>query len=144
MRKSGLLFAIAFGWLMPEGAQAQQAYCAFYNDGTQTCGIPTLQSCEQSVSGVGGMCHPDDSAQIPPNFMQRWRAARQQNNYNTPSPPGLDDVPPPPGMPAAPSAAAPTARYCAIYYDGGSNCGFFSLEECEEAVRGVGGSCRNR
>jgi hypothetical protein len=134
-----VVFAIAL--LVTSGAKAQQAYCAFYNDGTESCGIPTLESCEDSVRGVGGRCHPDDSAQIPPNFFQRWQRAQQA--FQRPSSPALDNVPPPPGLSLAPSGpVAPVQRYCAFYSDGGSNCSFPSLDACENTVRGVGGVCR--
>lgn len=133
---------IALAWLMPGEAQAQQ-YCAFYNDGTQSCGIPTLQSCEDSVRGVGGMCHVDDSAQIPPNFLQRWRAAQQ--GYQKPSSPALDDVPPPPGLSLTPSGSfTPPQMYCAQFTDGTQTCGIPSLRSCEDTVRGVGGWCANQ
>ena len=79
-----------------------QPYCAFYNDGTSSCGIPTLQSCDASISGVGGYCGPDQSAQLRPNLIERL----EQNNLppsqlqpNTPQsqqPGGLNWMPPPP------------------------------------------------
>jgi len=141
MKMAGLLVAIAIALLATGDAKAQQAYCAFYNDGTQSCGIPTLQSCEDSVRGVGGMCHPDDSAQIPPNFFQRWRAAQQANSI--PRSPALDDVPPPPGLSLTPSGPmAPSLMYCANFNNGTQTCGIPSLAECEDTVRGVGGMCQ--
>lgn len=133
--------ALAFSMMAP--AHAQQAYCAFYSDGTQSCGIPSLQACEDSVRGVGGMCHVDDSAQIPPNFLQRWQRAQRAGQI--PHSPALDDVPPPPGLSLTPSGpVTPQQMYCAQYYDGTSNCGIASLRECEDTVRGVGGWCRNQ
>ena len=73
-------------------AQAQH-YCASDSDGTRKCGLPTLESCEQSVRGVGGSCDVDDSAQIPPNLMQRLFRPPPDS-----SPPAFDPdyVPPPP------------------------------------------------
>jgi hypothetical protein len=73
------------------GASGQ--YCANYSDGTQNCGIPTLESCQQSVSGVGGECGPDNSAAIPRNLMQRLFQPQPQ------TPPSIQDpdpMPPPP------------------------------------------------
>jgi hypothetical protein len=143
MKSAALLVAFALAWLLPDSAQAQQAYCAFYNDGTQSCGIPTLQSCEDSVRGVGGMCHVDDSAQIPPNFFQRWQNA--QRSYQKPSSPALDDVPPPPGLSLTPSGpVTPQQQYCAQFTDGTQTCGIPSLRACEDTVRGVGGWCANQ
>jgi hypothetical protein len=99
-----LLALVIGGALLSTPATAQ--YCANYSDGEKTCGIATLQMCEQSISGVGGYCGPDQSAQIPPNFMQR---RRQQMDPNRPpfmgdrplapseqAPGGLDWMPPPP------------------------------------------------
>ena len=51
-----------------------QPYCAMYDNGTQDCGIPTLQSCDQSISGVGGYCAPDTTSQLRPNLIDRLRA----------------------------------------------------------------------
>jgi len=31
-------------------------YCAWYEDGSSSCGFPTMSSCQASVSGVGGYC----------------------------------------------------------------------------------------
>jgi tetratricopeptide (TPR) repeat protein len=33
------------------------------------------------------------------------------------------------------------AAYCASYFNGGTNCGFSTLAQCLETVRGVGGQC---
>jgi hypothetical protein len=39
------------------GSSAQYRYCAQFSDGTSPdCGFSTLQMCEQSVTGVGGIC----------------------------------------------------------------------------------------
>jgi len=77
-----------------------QPYCAEYSDGTQSCGIPTLQSCWQSVSGVGGTCEPDNTAQLRPDLLSR-RRLQQAIEGNDPSsgennPPGGPDFMPPP------------------------------------------------
>jgi hypothetical protein len=81
---------------------AAQPYCAFYNDGTSSCGIPTLQSCDASISGVGGYCGPDQSAQLRPNLIERLEQDNlppPQLRPNTPQsqqPGGLNWMPPPP------------------------------------------------
>ena len=78
-----------------------QPYCAVYDNGSQNCGIPTLQSCQQSVSGVGGICEPDYTAQQRPDFFsgRRLRQAIEGDNpasgENNP-PGGPDFMPPPP------------------------------------------------
>jgi hypothetical protein len=77
-----------------------QPYCAVYDNGTQNCGIPTLQSCEQSVSGVGGICQPDNTAQLRPDFFSRRRLQQAIEGDNPSSgennPPGGPDFMPPP------------------------------------------------
>jgi hypothetical protein len=41
----------------PLYAQGQYAYCAQFSDGTSPdCGFATLQMCERSVTGIGGVC----------------------------------------------------------------------------------------
>jgi hypothetical protein len=100
--RAALLAAVAGSAPLPAAAQ----YCANYTDGTKSCGIPTLQSCEQSLSGVGGYCGPDQSAQIPDNLMQRWRQERDSSGQRFLHPPrpsedqpgGLNWMPPPPGQ----------------------------------------------
>ncbi len=42
---------------------------------------------------------------------------------------------------AALAAPAAAARYCARYTDGGTNCGFDSLQQCKATVSGTGGFC---
>jgi hypothetical protein len=94
----GVIFAVAFG----AGRTAQaQPYCAVYDDGEQNCGIPTLQSCEQSVSGVGGSCQPDTTSQLAPNPIDRFRAEQSGRDLAPPnqgdSSNDLNWMPPPPG-----------------------------------------------
>ena len=81
--------------LCPEIASAQK-YCARFYDDTQTCGIPSLRACEQTVSGVGGDCIIDDTGDVQPRPgpVQRWLEG--QSDTMKPSSPDLDDVPPPP------------------------------------------------
>jgi hypothetical protein len=81
-----------------------QPYCANYSDGTQSCGIPSLAGCEQSVSGVGGYCAPDTSSQLRPNLVESWRA-QQRGQQGVMPPPGQGTpqsnpnwMPPPPGQ----------------------------------------------
>jgi len=77
-----------------------QPYCAYYADGTRECGIPALQTCTQSVVGVGGYCGPDETQSIPPNLMQRWRANPDRPRLFAPEPgpgqPGGSNWLPPP------------------------------------------------
>jgi hypothetical protein len=93
-------FAIVlFLFAIPQSALAQ--YCLLDESGGRSCGIPTLQQCEQSRIGVGGSCEVDDSAQLRPAikgpFQRMFERAEQNQNYQKPSSPDLDDVPPPPG-----------------------------------------------
>jgi hypothetical protein len=66
--------ALAFAVLLAAAQAASAAYCAMYSNGSRSCGIPTLQMCVQSVSGVGGTCEQDFTDRIPPNFAQRLRS----------------------------------------------------------------------
>src|SRR5262249_4876448 len=42
---------------------------------------------------------------------------------------------------AAPAAAEQTYPWCAQYAEAGTNCGFLTLQQCNEAVSGNGGWC---
>ncbi len=42
---------------------------------------------------------------------------------------------------AALAAPATAARYCARYADGGTNCGFNTIQQCRATVSGTGGVC---
>ncbi len=93
--------AIAFVLLLiavPSVAAAQ--YCMIDDSGGRTCGIATLQQCEQTRSGVGGSCEVDDSAQlgapIKGPFQRMFERAEENQDYQKPSSPSLDNVPPPP------------------------------------------------
>jgi hypothetical protein len=67
-------FALALAaWLATANA-ASAAYCAMYTNGSRACGIPSLQMCQQTVTGVGGYCQEDFTDRIPPNLMQRLRS----------------------------------------------------------------------
>lgn len=68
----------------PSHAQGQYSYCAQFSDGTSPdCGFSTLQMCEQSVTGVGGVC-------INNPYGSPTASVQNQNFYNSPN------VPPPP------------------------------------------------
>jgi Protein of unknown function (DUF3551) len=74
---------------MPATVNAQQApYCDQFSDGTSpNCSFATLQQCNASISGVGGVCKLNPAASnqgLPP-------PARRPPPFN---PMG---VPPPPG-----------------------------------------------
>jgi hypothetical protein len=93
MIRTGILAALLFAGLT---GHATAQYCAEYNDGSQSCGIPTFQACLQTVSGVGGNCTPDNTSQLRPNLMQRW-FDRPQNG----TPPAIrnpDPMPLPPDL----------------------------------------------
>ena len=36
---------------------------------------------------------------------------------------------------------ADAAAWCAHYQDSGTNCGFYTLQQCQAAISGVGGYC---
>jgi len=38
-------------------------------------------------------------------------------------------------------AAADSAKWCAAYRNGSTNCGFITIEQCRASVSGVGGTC---
>jgi hypothetical protein len=70
MRSTAIgLFVLTAATLTSQVGQAAQ-YCAQYYNGTYDCGTPTLASCQQSVSGVGGTCVIDGRSQT------RGRASR--------------------------------------------------------------------
>jgi len=75
-----------------------QPYCAMYNDGSKDCGIPTIESCRESVSGVGGICTPDETSQMRPDFFNQRRLFQQLQGNMPSGPPAdsLDQLPPPP------------------------------------------------
>jgi hypothetical protein len=83
----------------PQAAFAQ--YCLLDESGGRSCGIPSLQACEQSLIWVGGSCQIDDSSQlgapIKGPFQRMFERAEQNQDYQRPRSPALDDVPPPPG-----------------------------------------------
>ena len=67
-----------------------QPYCVVYDAGPKSCGIPSLQSCQQSLSGVGGVCTPDLTSEMRPDLFQSPRLLLPE-----PSPPqaGSPDLP---------------------------------------------------
>ena len=93
----GMLLAATLG---AERTAQAQPYCANFSDGSQNCGIPTLQACEQTVRGVGGGCAPDPNS--PPQLTPSDRSLAQQPG-RWGAPPGQSDpnnpnwMPPPPG-----------------------------------------------
>ena len=98
-----LICLVMFLVLAAEAHRSAQAqpYCAMYNDGSKGCGIPSLQSCEQSVSGVGGYCAPDTTSQMRPNLFGGLRPLQSPQGFvpsdqNNPQDPNW--MPPPPGQ----------------------------------------------
>ena len=83
---------------MTTALHAQQApYCAQFADGTSpNCGFATLQQCNASISGVGGVCNLNPAAtyQAPPARYRR----RYQQQYQYPFNPMAMPPPPPGGM----------------------------------------------
>ena len=65
---------LALAALLASATAAPAAYCAMYINGSRSCGIPSLEMCWQSVSGVGGSCQEDFTDRIPPNYLQRTRS----------------------------------------------------------------------
>jgi hypothetical protein len=100
-----VLAVMLFVSAIPQAALAQ--YCMLDDSGGRTCGIATLQQCEQTRSGVGGSCEVDDSAQLAPpvkglfpglgRLQRSIEGAEDSQDYQRPRSPDLDDVPPPPG-----------------------------------------------
>jgi hypothetical protein len=79
------------------GSSAQYRYCAQFSDGTSPdCGFSTLQMCEQSVTGVGGICILNPSG-------PRVAELQNQGAYN------LSAVPPPPAEPPSGPLQLPDA-----------------------------------
>ena len=44
-------------------------------------------------------------------------------------------------LPLTTIGARADGPWCAYYYKGGTNCGFYSFAQCQAAISGVGGSC---
>ena len=95
----GFLVLLAFAGDASRVVQAQ-AYCAMYDDGSKNCGIPTLDSCRQSISGVGGYCAPDQTSQMRPDLFERPRLFPEPQNPSQPptSPQDPSWMPRPPGQ----------------------------------------------
>ena len=95
----GFFVLLAFAGDTSHVVQAQ-AYCAMYDDGSKNCGIPTLDSCRQSISGVGGYCAPDQTSQMRPDLFERPRLFPEPQNPSQPptSPQDPSWMPRPPGQ----------------------------------------------
>jgi hypothetical protein len=80
-----LHWIVLAGQVMMASQAFAQAYCAQYSDGSSLdCGFTSLSQCEQSVTGVGGVCIND------PSGPSAASAANGQSSFNVTS------VPPPP------------------------------------------------
>ena len=95
------LLALLAGAIDAQHAIRAQTYCAEYDDGNKSCGIPSLASCQQSVSGVGGICTPDETSQLRPDFFNRRRFFQPLQDGTIPDQGGtpggdLNQMPPPP------------------------------------------------
>jgi hypothetical protein len=78
-----------------------QPYCAVYDNGSKNCGIPTIASCQESVSGVGGICEPDLTSQMRPDLFDRRRLEQALQDATPPGQSGFTPgspnwMPPPP------------------------------------------------
>src|SRR5215203_337446 len=95
----GFLVVVALAGDAGHVVQAQ-TYCAMFDDGNKSCGIPSLDSCRQTISGVGGYCTPDQTSQMRPDVFD---GSRLFPGRQDPAPPatGPQDpnwMPPPPGQ----------------------------------------------
>lgn len=122
-------------FVMVSSAHAQGvggAYCAQYSDGSSPdCGFSSLQMCEQTVTGVGGICTQNPAG---PSVA----AVSEQASYDPPPRPAFPftqspnafppaPVPPPPGINSFSSDLAvggdPPGTLGAINFSGdGSTC----------------------
>ena len=68
----GFLVVVALAGDAGHVVQAQ-TYCAMFDDGNKSCGIPSLDSCRQTISGVGGYCTPDQTSQMRPDVFDGSR-----------------------------------------------------------------------
>lgn len=74
-----LALAVAAIGLAPRDAQAQGRYypwCARYDPYSIVCGFDTFRQCQETVSGVGGMCQQNV---MPPPVSYAPRAKRQRH-----------------------------------------------------------------
>jgi hypothetical protein len=95
-----IVFILLVGAFDARTAAQAQTYCAMYDNGSKNCGIPSLDSCRQSVDGVGGYCIPDQTSQMRPDLINPLRRLMPTPDTLSPGPdnsPGnLDWMPPPP------------------------------------------------
>ncbi|MGE3868978.1 MAG: DUF3551 domain-containing protein [Pseudorhodoplanes sp.] len=123
---AALLLALA----VPALAQRQTSpYCANFGDsGGRDCSYPSFQACQAAVRGVGGQCQVNPFSPSNPPRRNLFQSMFGGGSYGTPPP----------------SARPPIVRsaYCAFYNDGGTNCGFPTLQACRQAVSAVSGVCR--
>ena len=94
----GCLALLAFAGDASHVVRAQ-TYCAQLDDGSKTCGIPSLEGCRQTVSGTGGVCMPDETSQMRPDLFDGSRlfpGLRNPPPANSPQDPNW--MPSPPGQ----------------------------------------------
>jgi len=92
MRVAIVLAAIILAYAgMTTALHAQQApYCAQFSDGTSpNCSFATLQQCNASISGVGGVCNLNPAAtyQGPPRAQYQYQYQQPFNSMAMPPPP---------------------------------------------------------
>jgi hypothetical protein len=89
-------------------AAAQGHYCARYDDDAtpEDCSFTSFQMCQQSISGLGGLCAPAaDSPALPPPPL--FQFPMQQSAFPpapVPPPPDMLMSPPPMQLPDAPQS----------------------------------------
>jgi hypothetical protein len=70
MRLSLLMLTICVGLVgVQRSAEAQNyPWCAQYGTGFEgmNCGFTTFQQCQDTVSGIGGFCQPNNTYQLSP------------------------------------------------------------------------------
>jgi hypothetical protein len=90
-------FTLCFAVALATGPCAQaQPYCAMYSDGERNCGIPSWQSCQQSISGVGGFCIQDTPAGQEPVSLDGRQPSRPDAAASRGDPQDPNWMPPPP------------------------------------------------
>jgi hypothetical protein len=98
MRRAVLAALILAALALAAGQDARAQWCADYQNGTKECGIPTEDSCRQSVSGVGGICEPESPSEAQAPARKPFPILRELFQPPGANLPGSDpsDMPPPP------------------------------------------------
>lgn len=88
MRKSALSLAIVTAvLLLGSGASHADPYrwCAVYggggSGGARNCGFVTIQQCQDTISGIGGICEPNGFYTGPDRDEGKTPQRRKQQHY---------------------------------------------------------------